>query len=119
MIARTHCWRNPGAIMQNAALGTCLRVRFRAQFSNHADSATISADSGELLQSVGCGRNEATPPIRPPLSVLRPAVVSASTPGLYVALPTMATANAMFNRLGDACRYLFATDTESSIALRE
>ena len=36
---------------------------------------------------------------------------------LYVALPTMATANAMFDRLGRAYRRLFAPDTNPSIAL--
>ncbi len=37
--------------------------------------------------------------------------------GFYVALPTMATANAMFDRLGVACRALFVRDTDPSIAL--
>ena len=37
--------------------------------------------------------------------------------GLYMALPTMATANAMFDRLGVAHRKLFAEGTEPSIAL--
>ncbi len=37
--------------------------------------------------------------------------------GLYMALPTMATANAMFDRLGRAVRHLFAPDTKPSLAL--
>lgn len=37
--------------------------------------------------------------------------------GLYVALPTMATANAMYGRLAEAYRRLFARDTEPSLAL--
>ena len=37
--------------------------------------------------------------------------------GLYVALPTMATANAMFDRLALAYRHLFAEGAEPSIAL--
>ena len=37
--------------------------------------------------------------------------------GLYVALPTMATANAMFERLAVAYRHLFATTPDPSIAL--
>ena len=37
--------------------------------------------------------------------------------GLYVALPTMATANAMFDRLADAYRHLFAPGAEPSLAL--
>lgn len=37
--------------------------------------------------------------------------------GFYVALPTMATANAMFDRLGAAHRRLFSDDAEPSIAL--
>ena len=37
--------------------------------------------------------------------------------GLYVALPTMATANAMFDRLATAYRHLFAPGAEPSLAL--
>ena len=37
--------------------------------------------------------------------------------GLHVALPTMATANAMFDRLGAAYRHLFAANAKPSIAL--
>ena len=37
--------------------------------------------------------------------------------GLYVALPTMATANAMFDRLAGAYRHLVAAEAEPSIAL--
>ena len=44
-------------------------------------------------------------------------IASGAVDGLYVALPTMATANAMFDRLAGAYRHLFAADTEPSIAL--
>ena len=37
--------------------------------------------------------------------------------GVYVALPTMATANAMFDRLANRYRRFFASDTEPSLAL--
>ena len=37
--------------------------------------------------------------------------------GLYVALPTMATANAMYDRLAAAYRHLFTADARPSIAL--
>lgn len=37
--------------------------------------------------------------------------------GLYIALPTMATANAMFDRLASAYRHLFARDANPSVAL--
>ena len=37
--------------------------------------------------------------------------------GLYIALPTMATANAMFDRLAAAHRHLFALDANPSVAL--
>ena len=37
--------------------------------------------------------------------------------GIYVALPTMATANAMFGRLGDSYRRLFAEEETPSLAL--
>ena len=44
-------------------------------------------------------------------------MASGAADGLYVALPTMATANAMFDRLAKAYRHLFAADAEPSIAL--
>ncbi len=44
-------------------------------------------------------------------------MVAGSAYGLYVALPTMATANAMFDRLAAAYRRLFKEDTNPSIAL--
>ena len=44
-------------------------------------------------------------------------IASGAADGLYVALPTMATANAMFDRLAAAYRHLFAADSEPSIAL--
>lgn len=37
--------------------------------------------------------------------------------GLYFALPTMATANAMFDRLDKSVRHLFATGSDPSVAL--
>ena len=37
--------------------------------------------------------------------------------GVYVALPTMATANAMFDRLAAAYRHLFSREAEPSVAL--
>ena len=44
-------------------------------------------------------------------------IASGEADGLYVALPTMATANAMFDRLAAAYRHLFAADFAPSIAL--
>lgn len=44
-------------------------------------------------------------------------IASGAADGLYVALPTMATANAMFDRLAGAHRHLFAAHSEPSIAL--
>ena len=37
--------------------------------------------------------------------------------GIYFALPTMATANAMFDRLAAACRHLFSPEAQPSVAL--
>ena len=42
---------------------------------------------------------------------------SGAAEGLYLALPTMATANAMFDRLAECYRALFADDATPSIAL--
>ena len=44
-------------------------------------------------------------------------MASRSADGLYVALPTMAIANAMFDRIADAHRHLFAAGANPSIAL--
>ena len=44
-------------------------------------------------------------------------IASGAADGLYVALPTMATANAMFDRLAGAYRQLFAANATPSIAL--
>ena len=44
-------------------------------------------------------------------------MLSGQVAGLYVALPTMATANAMFDRLARVYRLLFAHDAEPSVAL--
>ena len=59
----------------------------------------------------GSGKTEAA------LMLAHRLIASGAADGLYVALPTMATANAMFDRLADACRYLFASDAQPSIAL--
>ena len=44
-------------------------------------------------------------------------MASKAADGLYVALPTMATSNAMFDRLAHSYRALFAKSTQPSIAL--
>lgn len=59
----------------------------------------------------GSGKTEAA------LMLAHRLIASGAADGLYVALPTMATANAMFDRLADACRHLFASDAQPSIAL--
>lgn len=59
----------------------------------------------------GSGKTEAA------LMLAHRSMASGRADGLYMALPTMATANAMFDRLGKAVRQLFAPDPKPSLAL--
>jgi len=59
----------------------------------------------------GSGKTEAA------LMLAHRLMASGRADGLYMALPTMATANAMFDRLGEAVRYLFAPNASPSLAL--
>ena len=59
----------------------------------------------------GSGKTEAA------LMLAHRLMASGRADGFYMALPTMATANAMFDRLGQAVRHLFAPDTSPSLAL--
>ncbi len=64
-----------------------------------------------IEDETGSGKTEAA------LMLAQRLMASGRADGLYVALPTMATANAMFDRLAAAYRHLFATDALPSIAL--
>ena len=64
-----------------------------------------------IEDETGSGKTEAA------LMLAHRLMDSGAADGLYVALPTMATANAMFDRLADAYRHLFAHDAEPSLAL--
>ena len=64
-----------------------------------------------IEDETGSGKTEAA------LMIAHRLMAAGRADGLYVALPTMATANAMFDRLGDACRTLFALDANPSVAL--
>ena len=64
-----------------------------------------------IEDETGSGKTEAA------LMLAHRLIASGAADGLYVALPTMATANAMFDRLAVACRHLFAADSKPSIAL--
>lgn len=64
-----------------------------------------------IEDETGSGKTEAA------LMLAHRLMATGRADGLYVALPTMATANAMFDRLGAACRMLFAPGTEPSVAL--
>ena len=75
----------------------------------------VALPSGPTLfmieDETGSGKTEAA------LMLAHRLIASGSADGLYVALPTMATANAMFDRLAGAHRHLFAADAQPSIAL--
>ena len=64
-----------------------------------------------IEDETGSGKTEAA------LMLAHRLIASGAADGLYVALPTMATANAMFDRLARAYLRLFAADSEPSIAL--
>lgn len=65
-----------------------------------------------ILEDVtGAGKTEAA------LVVAHRLMADGLADGIYVALPTMATANAMYARLGKAYRRLFATDAYPSLVL--
>lgn len=65
-----------------------------------------------ILEDVtGAGKTEAA------LNLAHRLMASGLADGLYVALPTMATANAMYERLGNAYRRLYAEDAFPSLAL--
>ena len=59
----------------------------------------------------GSGKTEAA------LMLAHRLMASGRADGFYMALPTMATANAMFDRLGRAVRHLFTPDANPSLAL--
>ena len=64
-----------------------------------------------IEDETGSGKTEAA------LMLAHRLMALGSADGLYVALPTMATANAMFDRLAHAQRQLFAQDAMPSISL--
>ena len=64
-----------------------------------------------IEDETGSGKTEAA------LMLAHRLIASRVADGFYVALPTMATANAMFDRLESAYRHLFADDPTPSIAL--
>jgi len=72
------------------------------------------ADTNQLfiLEDVtGAGKTEAA------MTLAHRLMACGLADGIYVALPTMATANAMYNRLGKAYRRLYAADALPSLAL--
>ncbi len=75
----------------------------------------ISLPDGPALfiveDETGSGKTEAA------LMLAHRLMASRRAEGLYMALPTMATANAMFDRLGGAVRHLFTPDANPSLAL--
>ena len=65
-----------------------------------------------ILEDVtGAGKTEAA------LVLAHRLMANGLAEGIYVALPTMATANAMYTRLGKAYRQLFGTDARPSLVL--
>ena len=78
-----------------------------------ARTVELPAGPGLFLieDETGSGKTEAA------LMLAHRLLTCGNADGLYVALPTMATANAMFDRLAAAYRHLFAVGASPSIAL--
>lgn len=76
---------------------------------------TVQLPDGPALflieDETGSGKTEAA------LMLAHRLMATGRADGLYVALPTMATANAMFDRLAATHRHLFAVDANPSVAL--
>ncbi len=78
-------------------------------------AGTVQLPTGPALfmieDETGSGKTEAA------LMLAHRLMAHGHTDGLYIALPTMATANAMFDRLAASYRRLFTADSRPSIAL--
>jgi CRISPR-associated endonuclease/helicase Cas3 len=78
-------------------------------------AADVALPEGPLLavleDETGSGKTEAA------LMLAHRLIASGRAEGIYIALPTMATANAMFQRLSASYRNLFAEGLQPSIAL--
>ncbi|WP_187830432.1 CRISPR-associated helicase Cas3' [Siccirubricoccus phaeus] len=76
---------------------------------------TVALPGGPMLAVIedltGSGKTEAA------LTLAHRLIAAGRANGVFMALPTMATANAMFDRLADACRGLFAAEAHPSLAL--
>ena len=97
------------------------RLDYRHLFDAHAPSPmqdwarTVELSAGPALflieDETGSGKTEVA------LMLSARLMESGRADGLYVALPTMATANAMYDRLAEAHRHLFATGAKPSVSL--
>jgi len=76
---------------------------------------TVELPAGPFLAVIedltGSGKTEAA------LTLAHRVLATGRASGVFMALPTMATANAMFGRLADAYRRLFAAEAHPSLAL--
>ena len=78
-----------------------------------AESCDIPQGPGLFLveDETGSGKTEAA------IMLAHRLMACGKADGVYVALPTMATANAMFDRLSESYRHLFTEGTRPSVAL--
>ena len=121
---RCACQQAKDAVAESGVLPAAVAEKVRYSDLIHADAAlspmqewarSVELPSGPALfmieDETGSGKTEAA------LMLAHRLMKSDRAVGLYVALPTMATANAMFDRLAAAHRQLFAADAAPSIAL--
>ncbi|WP_448665353.1 CRISPR-associated helicase Cas3' [Serratia plymuthica] len=89
-------------------------IKTLTPLQRYADDVDIGADGGQLfiLEDVtGAGKTEAA------LILVNRLMAQGKADGLYVGLPTMATANAMYQRLADAYHALFQPSSRPSLVL--
>ena len=115
--------RAPRAVMEAGLIpaGISRRIDYDGLIGAHAPSPmqiwsrSVELPAGPALfmieDETGSGKTEAA------LMLAHRLMASGRADGVFIALPTMATANAMFDRLAAAHRRLFSADAVPSVAL--
>lgn len=89
-------------------------IKKLSPLQQYADDVDLGTQGGQLLileDVTGAGKTEAA------LILANRLMVEGKADGLYVGLPTMATANAMYQRLADAYHALFQSSSRPSLVL--
>jgi CRISPR-associated endonuclease/helicase Cas3 len=108
-----------GVLLPPPSRGLCFSSLFSqlalspTPLQTHADTCPIpGAPQLHILEDItGCGKTEAA------LTLAGRLLDAGLAEGVYIALPTMATSNAMHARIGDSYRLLFAPEPPPSLVL--